>query len=33
MAAGDERCIGYAVHQTFEPCQADVILLTARNSP
>lgn len=26
MAAGDERCIGYAVHRTFEPCQADVVL-------
>ena len=26
MAAGDERCIGYAVQRWFEPCQADVIV-------
>ena len=26
MAAGDERCIGYAVQRVFEPCQADVLL-------
>jgi metallo-beta-lactamase class B len=26
IAAGDERCIGYAVHRTFEPCTADVVL-------
>lgn len=26
MAAGNERCIGYAVQRTFEPCQADVLL-------
>lgn len=26
MAAGDERCIGYAVQRVFEPCQVDVIL-------
>jgi glyoxylase-like metal-dependent hydrolase (beta-lactamase superfamily II) len=26
MAAGDERCIGYAHHRVFEACQADVVL-------
>lgn len=26
IAAGDDRCIGYAVHRTFEPCSADLIL-------
>ena len=26
MAAGDERCIGYAVQRAFEPCRADVIV-------
>lgn len=26
MAAGDERCIGYAVQRSFEPCQVDVLL-------
>lgn len=26
IAAGDERCIGYAMSSTFEPCQADIIL-------
>lgn len=26
MAAGDERCIGYAVQRVFEPCQADIVL-------
>jgi len=26
MAAGDERCIGYAVQRVFEPCRADVVL-------
>jgi glyoxylase-like metal-dependent hydrolase (beta-lactamase superfamily II) len=26
MAAGDDRCIGYAVHQEFEPCEVDVIV-------
>jgi glyoxylase-like metal-dependent hydrolase (beta-lactamase superfamily II) len=26
MAAGDERCIGYAHHRVFEPCEADVVL-------
>lgn len=26
MAAGDERCIGYAVQRVFAPCQPDVIL-------
>ena len=26
IAAGDERCIGYAVQRIFEPCQADVVL-------
>jgi glyoxylase-like metal-dependent hydrolase (beta-lactamase superfamily II) len=26
IAAADERCIGYAVHRTFEPCRADVLL-------
>jgi glyoxylase-like metal-dependent hydrolase (beta-lactamase superfamily II) len=29
MAAGDERCIGYAVNRTFDPCQADVLLKDA----
>ncbi len=26
LAAGDERCIGYAVQRVFEPCQADEII-------
>jgi glyoxylase-like metal-dependent hydrolase (beta-lactamase superfamily II) len=26
MAAGDERCIGFEVQRTFEPCQVDVVL-------
>jgi len=26
LAAGDERCIGYAVQRIFEPCQADIIV-------
>ncbi|CAA9359645.1 MAG: hypothetical protein AVDCRST_MAG93-7579 [uncultured Chloroflexia bacterium] len=26
MAAGDERCIGYAVQRVFEPCQANKII-------
>jgi glyoxylase-like metal-dependent hydrolase (beta-lactamase superfamily II) len=26
MAAGDERCLGYAVHRTYEPCEADLII-------
>ena len=26
MAAGDERCIGYAVQRVFEPCRADQVL-------
>jgi glyoxylase-like metal-dependent hydrolase (beta-lactamase superfamily II) len=26
MVAGDARCIGYAVHREFEPCQVDVVL-------
>jgi metallo-beta-lactamase class B len=26
MAAGDERCIGYAVQRTFTPCTVDTIL-------
>jgi len=26
MAAGDERCIGYAVQRLFEPCRADALL-------
>jgi glyoxylase-like metal-dependent hydrolase (beta-lactamase superfamily II) len=26
MAVGDDRCIGYAVQRTFEPCEADVVL-------
>lgn len=26
MAAGDRRCIGYAIHRTFPPCQVDVEL-------
>ncbi len=26
MAAGDERCIGYAVQRVFEPCRVDVVL-------
>ncbi len=26
MAAGDERCIGFAVQRSFEPCQVDVVL-------
>ncbi len=26
MASGDERCIGYAVQRSFEPCQVDIVL-------
>ena len=26
MATGDDRCIGYAVHQVFEPCTVDDVL-------
>jgi len=26
MAAGDERCIGYAVQQRFEPCKTDLVV-------
>ena len=26
MASGDDRCIGYAVHQVFEPCRVDHIV-------
>jgi glyoxylase-like metal-dependent hydrolase (beta-lactamase superfamily II) len=26
MAAGDERCIGYAHHRVFEPVEADAVL-------
>jgi metallo-beta-lactamase class B len=26
IASGDERCIGYAVQRTFEPCQVDILL-------
>lgn len=26
MAAGDARCVGYAVQRTFEPCQVDALL-------
>jgi glyoxylase-like metal-dependent hydrolase (beta-lactamase superfamily II) len=26
MAAADARCIGYAVHRTFSPCRADIVL-------
>jgi glyoxylase-like metal-dependent hydrolase (beta-lactamase superfamily II) len=26
MAAGDDRCIGFAVQKPFEPCAADVLL-------
>ncbi len=26
MAAGDERCIGYAVQRVFEPCRVDITL-------
>lgn len=26
IAAGDERCIGYAVQRSFEPCPADLLL-------
>ena len=26
MAAGDERCIGYALQRVFEPCQVDEII-------
>jgi len=26
LAAGDERCIGYAVQRIFEPCQADIVV-------
>lgn len=26
IRAGDDRCIGYAVHGTFEPCKADLVV-------
>jgi glyoxylase-like metal-dependent hydrolase (beta-lactamase superfamily II) len=26
MAAGDDRCIGYAVNQVFEPCETDIVV-------
>jgi metallo-beta-lactamase class B len=26
MASGDERCVGYAVHGRFEPCEVDVVV-------
>lgn len=26
MAAGDDRCIGYAVHRRFEPCETDIVV-------
>jgi glyoxylase-like metal-dependent hydrolase (beta-lactamase superfamily II) len=26
MAAGDDRCIGYAVHRAFEPCVVDDVI-------
>ncbi len=26
MAAGDARCIGYAVHRRFEPCRAEEVI-------
>ncbi len=26
MAAGDDRCIGYAVGQRFEPCETDLVV-------
>ncbi len=26
MAAGDDRCIGYAVHRKFETCHADTVV-------
>ncbi len=26
LAAGDDRCIGYAVHRVFEPCQVDLVV-------
>jgi glyoxylase-like metal-dependent hydrolase (beta-lactamase superfamily II) len=26
MAAGDDRCVGYAVHRTFEPCVVDRVV-------
>lgn len=26
MAAGDERCIGYAVNREFEPCETDIVV-------
>src|ERR1051325_9571084 len=26
ISTGDGRCIGYAVHRVFEPCQADIVL-------
>src|SRR5262245_24654785 len=26
LTAADERCIGYAVQRTFEPCQADIVV-------
>ncbi len=26
LASGDDRCVGYAVHGHFEPCQVDVVV-------
>ncbi len=26
LASGDDRCIGYAVHQQFDPCKADRVI-------
>lgn len=26
MAAGDDRCIGYAVHRKYEPCETDMVV-------
>ncbi len=26
MASGDDRCIGYAMHRTFERCETDVVV-------
>jgi metallo-beta-lactamase class B len=31
IAAGDDKCIGYAVQRVFEPCTADVVLVDGQS--
>ncbi len=33
MATGDDRCIGYAVRRTFEPCRVDRVLRDGETLP